>query len=187
MELVLSARFNMSPTRLFALRRVVPIRTARYPKSRVAPTIPLIQSTSLVRSLVTSSKSHNAPPSFAGPTTGPAAGSPSTRGASFAGPPPGGPTPSETPKPTGPSSSPPPPKPKKGIVRRVLKLLGWAAAGTFAVGAYELYRARNPPEQLPYDPTKRTIVVLGSGWASTSFLKKLKTDQFNVVVISPHN
>lgn len=181
----------MSLTRLFALGRVVPRfhRTGRYPDSRVAPALALIQPASRMRSLVTGSKSHNTPPSFARPITEPAAGSPATRGAPFAGPPPGGPAPPEVPNSTAPSSPPPPPNPKikKGIVRRTLKLSGWAAAGVLAVGAYELYRARNPPEQLPYDPTKRTIVVLGSGWASTSFLKKLKTDQFNVVVISPHN
>lgn len=37
------------------------------------------------------------------------------------------------------------------------------------------------------DPTKKTLVVLGSGWGATSFLKNLDTEEFNVVVISPRN
>ncbi|KAI8876262.1 FAD/NAD(P)-binding domain-containing protein [Backusella circina FSU 941] len=46
---------------------------------------------------------------------------------------------------------------------------------------------RHPLVQAPVDPEKKTIVVLGSGWASTSFLKDIDTDQYNVVVVSPRN
>jgi NADH:ubiquinone reductase (non-electrogenic) len=45
----------------------------------------------------------------------------------------------------------------------------------------------HPGDQLPSDPTKPTLVVLGSGWGATSFLKNLDTEEFNVVVISPRN
>ena len=45
----------------------------------------------------------------------------------------------------------------------------------------------HPGDQLPTDPTKPTLVVLGSGWGATSFLKALDTEDFNVVVISPRN
>jgi NADH:ubiquinone reductase (non-electrogenic) len=45
----------------------------------------------------------------------------------------------------------------------------------------------HPPDQLPEDKTKPTLVVLGSGWGATSFLKSLDTEEFNVVVISPRN
>lgn len=31
------------------------------------------------------------------------------------------------------------------------------------------------------------MVVLGSGWGATSFLKNLDTEEYNVVVISPRN
>jgi hypothetical protein len=44
-----------------------------------------------------------------------------------------------------------------------------------------MYHQRFPGEQLPFDASKRTIVVLGSGWASTSFLKSVDTEQYNVV------
>ncbi|KAL2915350.1 NADH:ubiquinone oxidoreductase [Polyrhizophydium stewartii] len=62
---------------------------------------------------------------------------------------------------------------------------------TLAVGsgalAYELYTARHPPAQFAWDPTKKTIAVLGSGWAATSFLSGLDTENYNVVVVSPRN
>ncbi|CAO3614067.1 unnamed protein product [Cunninghamella echinulata] len=56
-----------------------------------------------------------------------------------------------------------------------------------ATGAYSMYEHRHPPYQTETDPTKKTIVVLGSGWASTSFLKAIDTDEYNVVVVSPRN
>lgn len=39
----------------------------------------------------------------------------------------------------------------------------------------------HPGDQLPQDPAKKTLVVLGSGWGATSFLKSLDTEEFNVV------
>ncbi|KAJ7054072.1 NDE2, mitochondrial external NADH dehydrogenase [Mycena amicta] len=39
---------------------------------------------------------------------------------------------------------------------------------------------RNPGPQLPHDPTKKNIVVLGSGWGATAFLKALDTTEYNV-------
>jgi hypothetical protein len=50
-----------------------------------------------------------------------------------------------------------------------------------------LWDARNPPFQAPFDPEKKTIVILGSGWASTSLLKSINTDLYNVVCIHPCN
>ena len=55
------------------------------------------------------------------------------------------------------------------------------------VVGYGIYDARNPPEQLGFDPTKKTLAILGSGWAATSILKDLDTEHFNVVVVSPRN
>jgi NADH:ubiquinone reductase (non-electrogenic) len=52
----------------------------------------------------------------------------------------------------------------------------------------EAYVARHPPqEQLQPDPNKKTLVILGSGWGSTSLLKSLNTEHWNVVVVSPRN
>ncbi|GAM33359.1 NADH dehydrogenase [Talaromyces pinophilus] len=64
----------------------------------------------------------------------------------------------------------------------VLGLLG----GTGYLG-YRIYLLRHPEEQVEPDPSKKTLVILGSGWGSVSLLKKLDTENYNVVVISPRN
>ncbi|KAF3918034.1 hypothetical protein ABW21_db0204394 [Orbilia brochopaga] len=87
----------------------------------------------------------------------------------------------------------PPPSPakaprKKFRVFRFLWRLTWLSAlGGFAYLGYHVYDSKNPPEQLGFDPTKKTLVILGSGWGSVSLLKKLDTENYNVVVISPRN
>ncbi|KAK9453652.1 hypothetical protein V1511DRAFT_61452 [Dipodascopsis uninucleata] len=63
---------------------------------------------------------------------------------------------------------------------------GSALAGVAFIG-YGIYEARYPVDQLPPDPSKKTLVVLGSGWGSVSLLKKLDTENYNVVVVSPRN
>lgn len=45
-----------------------------------------------------------------------------------------------------------------------------------------MYVQRHPQVQADIDPEKKTIVILGSGWASTSFLKDIDTDHYNVVI-----
>ena len=52
------------------------------------------------------------------------------------------------------------------------------AAGTFW---YLTYKDRNPGPQLPSDPSKKTLVILGSGWGATSLLKGLDTADYNTV------
>ena len=42
-------------------------------------------------------------------------------------------------------------------------------------------RDRHPGAQLPFDPEKKTVVVLGSGWGASSLLKTLDTTDYNVV------
>lgn len=37
---------------------------------------------------------------------------------------------------------------------------------------------------MPFDPEKKTIVVLGSGWGTTSLLSTLDTTDYNVVRLS---
>ena len=46
---------------------------------------------------------------------------------------------------------------------------------------YVAHKDRTPGPQEPHDPTKKTIVVLGSGWGATSLLNSLDTEEYNVV------
>ncbi|KIL62833.1 hypothetical protein M378DRAFT_165292 [Amanita muscaria Koide BX008] len=75
--------------------------------------------------------------------------------------------------------------------RGFLQLLGRATLVTILGGAGAFYyisqRERHPGPQLPFDPSKKTVVVLGSGWGATSLLTKIDTTEYNVVVISPKN
>ncbi|SAM01378.1 hypothetical protein [Absidia glauca] len=68
----------------------------------------------------------------------------------------------------------------KGVVK-------FGTVAFIGYGGYAMYEHRHPVAQAEVDPTKKTIVVLGSGWASTSFLKAVDTDEYNVVVVSPRN
>jgi NADH:ubiquinone reductase (non-electrogenic) len=70
------------------------------------------------------------------------------------------------------------------IVGSVTLITVIGATGTFY---YITNKERNPGPQLPFDPSKKTIVVLGSGWGATSLLKRLDTEDYNTVVISPKN
>jgi NADH:ubiquinone reductase (non-electrogenic) len=58
------------------------------------------------------------------------------------------------------------------------------SAGAFY---YITQSQRHPGPQLPHDPSKKNVVVVGSGWGSTAFLKSLDTSEYNVTVISPRN
>ncbi|EST04775.1 Pyridine nucleotide-disulfide oxidoreductase, FAD/NAD(P)-binding domain protein [Kalmanozyma brasiliensis GHG001] len=78
-------------------------------------------------------------------------------------------------------------KKKGGFFRKLRRTFYVISIGGLGTYAYFVYQGRHPPEQLPQDPTKKTIVVLGSGWGSTSLLKNIDTEEYNVVVISPHN
>jgi NADH:ubiquinone reductase (non-electrogenic) len=83
----------------------------------------------------------------------------------------------------------PAPKP-----RRRFRLLRWtwrltylsAFAGLGYIG-YGIYEMRNPADQPDPDPSKKTLVVLGTGWGAVSLLKKLDTENYNVIVVSPRN
>jgi NADH:ubiquinone reductase (non-electrogenic) len=68
----------------------------------------------------------------------------------------------------------------------------WRATYLSAIGStgwlfYHVYELRNPAEQEAPDPKKKTLVILGSGWGAVSLLKKLDTENYNVIVISPRN
>jgi len=87
--------------------------------------------------------------------------------------------------------TPPPPHPELSAWRRGLQTLGRVTLITIVttggVFYYITQRERNPGPQLPHDPSKKNVVVVGSGWASTAFLKSLDTSDYNVTVISPRN
>jgi NADH:ubiquinone reductase (non-electrogenic) len=57
----------------------------------------------------------------------------------------------------------------------------------FSASPTATYISANPGEQLDQDPKKKNVVVLGSGWGATAFLKGLDNEEYNVTVISPHN
>ncbi|KAH8109486.1 FAD/NAD-binding domain-containing protein [Phellopilus nigrolimitatus] len=94
---------------------------------------------------------------------------------------------------TSPTSSPPPPPPlpsgngngKNTKWRSFLQSLGRVTLITLvtSTGVRRSIRAC----QLPFDESKKTVVVLGSGWGATSFIRSLDTDDYNVIVVSPKN
>ncbi|KDQ51852.1 hypothetical protein JAAARDRAFT_40677 [Jaapia argillacea MUCL 33604] len=93
-----------------------------------------------------------------------------------------------------PSASTEPPRtspPKISRWKRFLQGLGTATLVTvLGVGGGFYYYSKhelNPGPQLDFDPEKKTLVILGSGWGATSILKGLDTEDYNVVVISPRN
>ncbi|RYP57788.1 hypothetical protein DL769_009281 [Monosporascus sp. CRB-8-3] len=88
-------------------------------------------------------------------------------------------------------ASSPPPKKKPGKIRSTFKWLRRFAylsvLGLVGGVAYDGYKDRHPDEQYTPDPRKKTLVILGTGWGSVAFLKKLDTSNYNVVVISNRN
>ncbi|KAJ6109424.1 External alternative NADH-ubiquinone oxidoreductase [Penicillium sp. IBT 16267x] len=83
----------------------------------------------------------------------------------------------------------PAPKPKKRFraLRWAWRLTWLGGLGLTGALAYSIYELRHPVEQAEPDPEKKTLVILGTGWGSVSLLKKLDTENYNVVVVSPRN
>lgn len=81
--------------------------------------------------------------------------------------------------------------PRPGRWQRFQQFLGRATILAILGGGGAFYyitqKERHPGPQLPFDNGKKTVVVLGSGWGATSFLKTLDTEDYNVIVISPKN
>ncbi|KAI4524961.1 FAD/NAD(P)-binding domain-containing protein [Schizophyllum commune Tattone D] len=86
---------------------------------------------------------------------------------------------------------PPPPPPQASRWSRFLMFLGKSTLFTMVlVGGTYYYvntQTRHPGKQLPFDSTKKTVVVIGSGWGATSWLRSVDNTEFNVIVISPKN
>ena len=49
---------------------------------------------------------------------------------------------------------------------------------------YYAQKDKTPGPQLPHDPSKKTLVICGSGWGATSLLNSLDTEDYNVVSVS---
>ncbi|KAI6245387.1 External alternative NADH-ubiquinone oxidoreductase [Erysiphe necator] len=62
-----------------------------------------------------------------------------------------------------------------------------SAIGGIAYLVYGVYELRNPTDQFVPEPSKKNLIILGTGWGAVSLLKKLDTEQYNVIVISPRN
>ncbi|KAL2005489.1 hypothetical protein VTN00DRAFT_2700 [Thermoascus crustaceus] len=80
---------------------------------------------------------------------------------------------------------------KPGKAVRALKWL-WRLTWLSGLGltgalGYSIYEQRHPVEQFQPDPSKKTLVILGTGWGAVSLLKKLDTENYNVIVVSPRN
>ncbi|PGH06754.1 NADH dehydrogenase [Blastomyces parvus] len=88
----------------------------------------------------------------------------------------------------------PPPPSQQPKPKRRFRIFRWMyrltllslLAGASALG-YSVYLLRNPDEQIQPDPSKKTLVILGTGWGAVSLLKRLDTENYNVIVISPRN
>ncbi|KAI0746272.1 NADH dehydrogenase [Daedaleopsis nitida] len=87
------------------------------------------------------------------------------------------------------ASAPPPPL-KSSLWKRFLQTTGALTLVTVASGTafyYFAQRDKTPGVQLPHDPSKKTLVICGSGWGATSLLNSLDTADYNVIVVSPKN
>ncbi|MCJ1442977.1 MAG: NADH:ubiquinone oxidoreductase [Stictis urceolatum] len=84
-------------------------------------------------------------------------------------------------------SAPVPIKKKAGFFRWTWRLTKLGAVAGLGWLFYDIYLLRTPDEQAEPDPSKKTLVILGTGWGSVSLLKKLDTENYNVIVISPRN
>ncbi|KNE66277.1 hypothetical protein, variant 1 [Allomyces macrogynus ATCC 38327] len=76
------------------------------------------------------------------------------------------------------------PRPSKWARR--LKWTAYAAGAVAVVGGVLAYRHHPMPQQEP-DPTKKTLLVLGTGWGAISLLRRLDTSEYNTIVVSPTN
>lgn len=49
------------------------------------------------------------------------------------------------------------------------------------------YSINYPPTQLPHDPDKKSLVILGTGWGGVTLIENLKSEDYNVTVVSPRD
>lgn len=80
-------------------------------------------------------------------------------------------------------------KAKKGFpfLKTLWRVTYGSLIAATALTAYSIYDTRHPADQPMPDPSKKTLVILGTGWGSVSLLKKIDASQYNIVVVSPRN
>jgi NADH:ubiquinone reductase (non-electrogenic) len=85
--------------------------------------------------------------------------------------------------------APPPPykKRKAGFFKKAWRVTYISALAGLGWFTYEVYQNRHPGQQFEQDPSKKTIVILGSGWGSCALLKNIHAEDYNVVIVSPRN
>ena len=78
----------------------------------------------------------------------------------------------------------PEPRPKRRFrfFRWTWRLTYLSAIGGTGYFTYQIWQLRHPDDQFEPDPSKKTLVILGTGWGSVSLLKKLDTENYNVIV-----
>lgn len=81
----------------------------------------------------------------------------------------------------------PPPRGRLRFLRYLWRATYVSVLVATGYTAYAIYETRWPREQFEPGPNKKTLVILGTGWGSVALLKKLDTENYNVVVISPRN
>jgi NADH:ubiquinone reductase (non-electrogenic) len=86
-----------------------------------------------------------------------------------------------------PGPSPIKPRKRFSVLRWTWRLTKLGALAGIGYAGYSIWEMRNPADQPDPDPSKKTLVILGTGWGSVSLLKKLDTENYNVIVISPRN
>ncbi|KAF2185830.1 FAD/NAD(P)-binding domain-containing protein [Zopfia rhizophila CBS 207.26] len=85
------------------------------------------------------------------------------------------------------SSQAPNPKKRFSVLRWTWRLTYLTTLAGLGWVGYGIWIMRNPEDQPEPDPSKKTLVILGTGWGAVSLLKKLDTENYNVVVVSPRN
>lgn len=80
-----------------------------------------------------------------------------------------------------------PPKKKFRKLRFLWRLIQLSLVGGLGYTAYSIYQERHPADQAEPDPSRKTLVILGTGWGSVSLIKNLDVENYNVIVISPRN
>lgn len=79
------------------------------------------------------------------------------------------------------------------LFRTLKRLTFLTVLGSIGYIGYKIYDEKIPKNQVKQTPVfdngqrKKTLVILGTGWGSISFLKNLDTSLYNVVVVSPRN